>query len=205
MSVYTASYALFSPESLLQAMATNGIYDGVFNVKHDYDAGGTSLGTCTVTLTTNIGSQIQFDAMVADSTIGSLFSNKAERIDEIQNKSVELSNAGAYFTRPSDAALNKGPLEISYDARSRIHNMIEDVKAGLIPMPQMIDTADGRGVVAYTQADAEAAYQSIIDRGVYILNAGMNADSSYGQNGYTTQIVQAADQTALDAIIDTRV
>ena len=204
MTVFTQSYQLASAQSLMQALATNGIFDAIFNVTHDYDTDGNDLGTCTVTVTTNIGSQAQFDAVVLDTEVGSFFSEKAAKIKAIQDQSVILSNDGAYFTRPSDGATNKGPLEISFDARSELFNLIEDVKNGLVPMPQMIDTADGRGAIAYNQADAQAAYQAIIDRGVYILNAGQNADLSFGENGYIQQITQAPDQTALDAITDTR-
>jgi hypothetical protein len=180
-------------KAIEQALPVAGVYDGISGLDGGY-----------LIVDTLMGSEAQVDAAVAMSVGGGLFSNKVIRIGEVEAKTAQLSEEGVSLIRPSDSA-PVGPVELSYDSRSQIKILCDDISAGLVVPPQIIDTTDGRGFIIFTSADCDAVYQAIIYRGVYLLGVAVNGDGSVGENGMIQMIIQAVDQSALDAIVDTRV
>jgi hypothetical protein len=180
-------------EAIEQALPASGVFDAVTSLDNGY-----------ITVETTIGTEPQVDAAVALAVSGGLFSNKTLRINDIGANTAELSEQGVMIVRPSDGA-TVGPIELSYDSRSRIKILCDDISSGLVVPPQIIDTTDGRGFIIFTSADCDAVYQAIIYRGVYLLGVAVNGDGSVGENGMIQMIIQAVDQSALDAIVDTRV
>ena len=147
--------------------------------------------------------QATADAIIADATNGSLFSAKEDRKGAVKLKSWNLLEAGYTYTRPSDSS-SQGPFELSHEERHRLRNLKDDVGDAIIALPQGITTIDGQLSVLSTSADVDAIYQALIDRGVYIVNDGVNGDGSSGEAKLLIDIDGAADQAALDAIVDTR-
>ena len=136
---------------------------------------------------------------------GSLYSNKEGRIQEIKEKTEQLQFEGFTFTRPSDSATDVGPVNLDHEERHRLRNLKDDVKDGILTLPQAASGVSGHPVALYTSADVDACYQALLDRGAYIAGSQQNADNSYGESGYIYLIESAVTQTALDAIVDTRV
>lgn len=148
-------------------------------------------------------SQAEADSAASNAEIGSLFSSKEDRISEVSLRSSELSALGYTYVRPSDSAV-QGPFEISHEERHRLRNLKDDVADSSVPLPQSVMNLNGLASPLYTSADVNAIYQSLLERGIYIYGNGGNGDGSSGEAAILASIDSAADQAALDAILDTR-
>ena len=182
-----------SPATLCQAIAVSGIYDGTFCLV------GSSV--CIDTFMGNVG---QVEAALAMATDGTFFANKATRIREAQGVTGLLASQGTMFFKPSDSSMS-GPAELSQDSAILLRTLREAIIAEEIPLPEFVSTTDGRASLLHTVEDADAVYQAVVDRLIYLAGDAMNADNSYGEVAFIQQLLDAENQSALDALIDTRV
>ena len=193
MATFTYTNDVHSFESIYQALVIEGVYDAIVHMGEDLQ------------ITTDTGTQTQCDDAYANAQSGTLHSNKCARIEEVQLKSFELAQAGVTFTRASDSATGKGPLDLTKETRTDLRLLKQDIEDGTVPTPWIIYTMEGRGVELFSVADIDAAYEAVVERGVYILNDGTNSDTSKGEGQLIKDINAAISQAELDAITDTRV
>ncbi len=186
------SVTIDAPRTLVQALIFLGAYDCTVVVKEDY--------ACIHTITTDYATAL---SAVNLSLSGSLLSNKTIRITEAQDNTDMLEDEGVSFLRPSDGATISS-LEVSRDYAVFLHSFKEAIAGGEVPLPSTLKTLNGRSTSIASIPDAEAAYQAVVDRLNYLNGNITNGDSSLGEEAITRAIISAIDQTALDAIIDTR-
>ncbi len=173
-----------NPAGLVIALADNGVTDGLITLN------GTDL-----TVEAGAGQQAAIDQAVLDATGTALAANKAVRIDAAIAKSEVLRAEGKRFDRPSDDGIQKGPIVVSVENRTEMRNMKLDAADGLLSFPQVCETTTEKGCTMFTSADLDAAYTAVVAR---------YQEIKEGEEALIASIKAAANQAALDAVVDAR-
>lgn len=191
MSIYTYSDETdLNLPALVQALPFNGVFDAVVTLD------GTFLCVDTA-----IGTQVQVDAAVADAQEGTLFSNKTHKIEAVSAKSEQLMAEGVDDWSSNKVELSKALADgyyTDYEYYTANPTQISSQK------PYIVFRVDGRASSTTSTADIKILADNSADRliEIYVLNDGSNPK---GELPLVQDILAAADQTALDAITDTRV
>lgn len=178
--------------SIYNALVTRGIRDAAVTL----EPGG------PLVILSATGEEATADGAVADAVSGGLFHNKALRIAEIARRSEVLMSAGVGTWVPGAFA------ELSKDDAAGYFTAYEYLAANAgklsVAQPYTVYTLGGRAVQTSDIAEAKALADDAVDRMVYIYTAVSNGDGSAGEIKLITSITGAANQAALDSIVDTR-
>lgn len=204
MNNHTYLGTVSNMRTLSQSLVQQGIFDGVLTIcpQGVYRDGHTS--DACVLLNETSASFGDFELACQNATVGSFLSNKTAKLEEAENNTVELTGEGFTFVADSDGQV-KGPLELSHDTELSLERIERVVGNGTAVYPQLLLTMDGRGFTVENDEDVRLCGIAFDERGVYLYGDQVNGDGSLGEAALTIAIVTAADQTALDAIVDTRI
>lgn len=190
--------------TLSQSMAQQGILDGALSIcTEGVTKDGTIVPAC-VLLNETSASYGDFELACQNAREGTFLSNKTAKLEAVEGKTLTLLSSGFVYTAPSDSQV-KGPFELSRDTELALERISRVTGNGTAGYPQLLNTMDGRGSLVNSDADVAACGLELDKRGVYLLGDQVNADLSLGEAALIIAIVSAADQAALDAIVDTRI
>lgn len=186
----TASHDVSLFPAIYQSMVFNGIFDAEIVLQPDGDLLISSNAATS-------GDEAAFDAAVATAAGGGLFHNKAAKIAEIEANTKKLVGKGVEtWDSGKFAALSK----------SKANNYITDLQyytdnpSRLTAATKyLIYTLDGRAVLTDQIADIQTLVDNAVDRLTEIYTA------AGGEIDLITSVTAAANQAALDAIVDARI
>jgi hypothetical protein len=203
MADYKIESSVSSARALIQSAPSSGVFNGdiTYSPESKDKHGNLSAPYCCISNTT--ASEAQFQAAIDSAQPGTIMTNKTQRIIDAERKTPELLVSGFTFQDTLDET--KGPIEVSTDKRTELRNLRLDVSDLIISMPQYTAGLNGRSALMESAADLDSAYEALIARGVYVIGDQVNGDGSMGEALLIVLIVQAVDQSALDAIVDTRI
>jgi len=194
MAIFEKTYEspnLSSYQALYQSFIVSGIYD----IKIELNG--------NLHIATDIGNETTCDLAVAAAAPGTLLSNKTDRIKAVVDKTAELLAEGVEtWTAGIYAELSELEADKYYTAYQYFTENPAKLTANT---PYMVRTLDGRAVSTSTITDLKDISERAADRLTYLYTAVLNADSSKGEMTLITSMAIAADQSSLDAVVDTRV
>jgi len=177
-------------EAVYNCLIDQGITDAVINLNGDLE------------IITSIGNQATVDTAVSNAAPNTLQSNKSAMIEAISLKSNQLASKGLTVTINTITGsfpLGQGRYDFSY-----YQSLVFAADRTPAHLPFTLQTLQGGAMQLLTLADVEILADAATNRLRYIYLEQTNADSSKGEIGYIIDIKTAPNQTALDAIVDTR-
>jgi len=147
------------------------------------------------------GFQSAIDTAVTNAQLGSLFSNKSLRIAEVKKKSALLLEDGVDNWEGKKVELSKTLADNYYVDYTYLSNNLTRITND---RPYLVFTLDGRASHTVNVADILVMANNATDRlvEIYTNEDGIKPD---GELKLVLRILAAADQAALDAVIDERV
>jgi len=201
MPTFNYTIDLGSASTLQKALSAVGVMDANFNII-DESLNGVLTDDQLISISTDISTEAQCDAVIAMATSGSLFSNKMNLIDGLGLRSDELMNDGVDDWDGNKVILTKSDADKYYTDYEYLRNNPLKLSAAT---PYLIFTLSGGISETTLLPDINTLVQNSVDRMQYLYTSISNDDGSIGQVQLTTDILAAVDQTALDLIVDTRV
>jgi hypothetical protein len=161
-----------------------------------------TLDSGDLTITTASVSKAVADACVVEVAVGSLFSNKTQRIMEVESRTAKLLGAGVDTWRVGSHVELSKSLTDNW-ITDHVYYSSHPEKISLLT-PYFVPTLDGRGDMTVDISDIEILIDNAVERLQYLYVRAGNLDGSVGEINLIFMITMAADQEALDAITDTR-
>lgn len=192
MATYTYTNENVKYEDLQAAILNEGLSDCTYNMKGNGDS---------ITLETS-GTQAQADNIIANATTGSLFANKQQKIRDVKENSSTLLALGIESWSAGDyVACDKQAADGYYTDYEFYSTHASKLSA---TTPYVATTLTGGVVSTSSASDINTLAEDCADRLIYLYTASSNSDGSKSELALITAILTAANQTALDAITDTR-
>ena len=194
MTTYSyLNQSISSPSILYNSLLNAGENNVQFIYKNGVD----------IDVITNVLTKSETDTAVADANDGTLFSNKYLKIGEVSNNSLKLIAEGIEaFSSGKNVPVDK----VSADGYYTDYEFFVTHSAKIsTSSPYIVESMEGSYVSTDNSADILKLSEDAADRLIYVYTSTLNSDGSKGEAQLIKDILAATDQSALDAITDTRV
>jgi hypothetical protein len=180
------------PESLGLALEDEGVSDAIYTI----------FPNGNLTIDTSTGVQVDVDNAVDNAVTGTLFSNKEARAEEVENKTRELVGIGVEaWISGKIVFLSK---KIANGYYEDYEYLLDNPTSLSASKPYVVETIDGETLTTSNIADILTLANNAADRWIYLNSSTTNGDGSKGESHIIEDIRTAVNQTALNAITDTR-
>lgn len=191
MATYTIeTHDIRDVKALVNSLTDAGASDAIFTMR-EY-----------ISITTDLISEAEAQTAVTNAAYGGLISNKIGKVKEFQSKSKLLIGEGVEaFSSGKCVPCTRLDMDEYYAELYHFNLYPSEISAS---NPYAIKDVEGEYVTTSTLADVEALAEDVTTRRSYVFTSSSNADSSKGEVKLIEEAMGAANQAALDAILDTR-